>query len=236
MARRRAAAVTDDLLDLRADRLETDAQRLEGLGRDAFALVDQSEQDVLGADVVVVEQPRFLLREDNDSAGPVGEALEHDGQPFLAARERLVENLIGRSGSGFRVDRLTRIFPTRRVITLRSRPGQPGPVYSAARRPEIPYPRVAPLTDALVVDDRGEPVHRLDQVGLVGHHGLEVLVRIRMLVDQLAGRALLPGLAVHAGHERLGRERLRAPSCATGDGLRRASTTRTTPGSRDLAR
>ena len=48
---RRRAALADDLLDLAAHGLERDAQALERLGRDAFALVDQPEQDVLGADV-----------------------------------------------------------------------------------------------------------------------------------------------------------------------------------------
>ena len=69
--------MADDLLDLRAHGLERDAERLERLGRDALTLVDQAEQDVLGPDVVVVEEPRFLLREDHDPSGPVGEALEH---------------------------------------------------------------------------------------------------------------------------------------------------------------
>ncbi len=77
VARRRGAAVADDLLDLRAHGFERDAERLERLGRDALALVDQSEQDVLGADVVVVEQARLFLREDDHPAGPVGEAFEH---------------------------------------------------------------------------------------------------------------------------------------------------------------
>ena len=39
--------------------------------------MDQAEQDVLGADVVVVEQARFFLRQDHDPPGPVGEAFEH---------------------------------------------------------------------------------------------------------------------------------------------------------------
>ena len=74
---RRRAALADDLLDLAADGLERDAEALEGLGGDAFALVDQAEQDVLGPDVAVVEQARFLLGEDDDPAGPVGETFEH---------------------------------------------------------------------------------------------------------------------------------------------------------------
>ena len=40
----RRAALADDLLDLAADGLERDAERLERLGGDALALVDQPEQ------------------------------------------------------------------------------------------------------------------------------------------------------------------------------------------------
>ena len=83
VTRRRLAAVTDDLLDLGADGLERDAERLERLGGDALALVDQAEQDVLGADVVVVEQARFFLRQDDHSAGSIGEAFEHGWDPPL---------------------------------------------------------------------------------------------------------------------------------------------------------
>jgi len=80
--RRAAAALTDDLFHLAAHGLERDAERLEGLGGNAFSLMDQPEQDVLGADVVVVEQPRFLLSEDNDTAGPVGKPFEQDRLPW----------------------------------------------------------------------------------------------------------------------------------------------------------
>ena len=66
----RRAALADDLLDLAAHGLERDAERLERLGGDAFALVDQPEQDVLGADVVVVEQARFFLRQAPRPGGP----------------------------------------------------------------------------------------------------------------------------------------------------------------------
>ncbi len=79
---RRRAALADDLLDLAAHGLERDAERLERLGGDAFALVDQPEQDVLGADVVVVEQACFFLRQDDDTAGPVGEPFEQDRLPW----------------------------------------------------------------------------------------------------------------------------------------------------------
>src|SRR5207247_2224218 len=78
-------ALADDLLDLLADGLERDVQRLEGLGRNPFALVDQTEQDVLGADVIVIEHPRFFLSEDNHAPGPVGEPFEHVSVPWAGA-------------------------------------------------------------------------------------------------------------------------------------------------------
>ncbi len=46
------------------------------------SLMDQPEQDVLGADVVVIEQPRFLLSKDNDAAGPVVKTFEQDRLPW----------------------------------------------------------------------------------------------------------------------------------------------------------
>ena len=73
----RRAALTDDLLDLVANRFEADPQRLERLGCDTLALVDEAEQDVLRADVVVVEEARFFLRQHHNSSSPVGEPLEH---------------------------------------------------------------------------------------------------------------------------------------------------------------
>ena len=60
---------------------ERDAERLERFGRDALALVDQAEQDVLGPDVVVVEHSRLFLGENDHTAGPVGKPLEHLATP-----------------------------------------------------------------------------------------------------------------------------------------------------------
>jgi hypothetical protein len=39
--------------------------------------VDQAQEDVLGADVVVVEHPGFFLRQDDHPSGSVGEPFEH---------------------------------------------------------------------------------------------------------------------------------------------------------------
>ena len=79
----RLGAMADDLLDLAADVVQRDPHRLEGLGGHALTLVDQAEQDVLGADVVVVEHPRLFLREDDDAACAVGETLEHVAPKLL---------------------------------------------------------------------------------------------------------------------------------------------------------
>jgi hypothetical protein len=69
--------LTDDLLDLLPDRLERDAQALQGLGRDALTLVDQPQEDVLGTDVVVVEHAGLFLRQHDNPSSPIGEPLEH---------------------------------------------------------------------------------------------------------------------------------------------------------------
>ncbi len=69
--------VADDREDLGADGFEADPQRLEGTGGDPLPLVDEAEEDVLGSDVVVVEAPGLLLREDDDPASSVCEPLEH---------------------------------------------------------------------------------------------------------------------------------------------------------------
>ena len=88
---RRRAALSDDLLDLAADGLQRDAERLERLGGDALTLVDQPEQDVLGADVVVVEEPSFLLGQHDDPSGSVGEPFEQVSLPPLRLGEPWVE-------------------------------------------------------------------------------------------------------------------------------------------------
>ncbi|GAA5705418.1 hypothetical protein Save01_06270 [Streptomyces avermitilis] len=70
-------ALADDLLHLLADRLERNPEALQGLGGDTLTLVDQAQEDVLGADVVVVEHPGFFLSQDDNAPRAVGEPLEH---------------------------------------------------------------------------------------------------------------------------------------------------------------
>ena len=76
-------AGADDADHLSADALDGDVEALEHARREALLLAEQPEQDVLGADVVVLERPRLLLGENDHLAGPFCESLEH--APMIAS-------------------------------------------------------------------------------------------------------------------------------------------------------
>src|SRR5271167_2903936 len=67
----------DCFLDLLADGLDRDVERSEDSRSDPLALVDETEEDVLGSDEAVVEEPRLFLSEDQNPACPIGEAFEY---------------------------------------------------------------------------------------------------------------------------------------------------------------
>ena len=77
LAGRDLVALADDARDLRAHLLDGDVERLEHPRGETFFLAQQAEQDVLGADVVVLQRPRLVLRENDDLASPFCESLEH---------------------------------------------------------------------------------------------------------------------------------------------------------------
>ena len=98
LARGDLVALADDARDLGADLLHGDVERLEDAGGEALLLAEQPEQDVLGADVVVLQRPRLVLGEDDDLPGPFGESLEQLLRPsFLYAHRRSTG--LPRSGS-----------------------------------------------------------------------------------------------------------------------------------------
>ena len=72
----RAIAAPDDELDRRPDLGQLDVHVLEHAGGDALALADEPEQQVLRADVVVVEPLRLVLRERQDLARAIRELVE----------------------------------------------------------------------------------------------------------------------------------------------------------------
>src|SRR4029450_10585203 len=76
LAGRDLVSLADDPRDLRPHFLHRDVERLEYPRREPLFLAKQSEQDVLGADVVVLERAGLVLGENNDLAGPFSEAFE----------------------------------------------------------------------------------------------------------------------------------------------------------------
>ena len=81
LALRRLLAGADDAHDGGADLLDGHFEPVEHARRHALLLAEQAEQQVLGADVVVLERPGLFLREDHDLSGAFGEAFEHAATP-----------------------------------------------------------------------------------------------------------------------------------------------------------
>ena len=71
-----SVAATDDELDGGPDLGQLDVHVLEDARGDTLALADEAEQQVLGADVVVVEPLRFVLSKRQDLARTVRELVE----------------------------------------------------------------------------------------------------------------------------------------------------------------
>jgi hypothetical protein len=76
LAGRDLVALADDAGDLRAHLFDRDVERFEHARGEAFLFAQQTEQDVLRPDVVVLERPRLVLREHDDLASPFGEPFE----------------------------------------------------------------------------------------------------------------------------------------------------------------
>ncbi len=72
----RLLPLADDLFDLVADSLQRDAERLQRLGRDALALVDQPEEDMFRPDVVVVQHAGLVLSQHDDPTSSVSKPVE----------------------------------------------------------------------------------------------------------------------------------------------------------------
>jgi hypothetical protein len=78
-------ALADDLLNLLADGLQADPQRLQRLGRGT--LMDKTEQDVLSADVAVMERPGLMV------AGTRPGTVIQGGNPAQRKRTRQLRDL-----------------------------------------------------------------------------------------------------------------------------------------------
>ena len=89
LAGRDLVTLADDAGDLRPYLLDRDVERLEHARGKPFLLAQQAEQDVLRSDVVVLQCPRLVLRENDDLTSPFGESLEQPSTPLSACDPRL---------------------------------------------------------------------------------------------------------------------------------------------------
>ena len=97
-----AVAAADDELDGGADLVQLDAEVGEHFRGDAFALADEAEQEVLGADVVVVEAQGFFLGERQDAARSLRELIEPICHRSHQPSSSVLSYFIQRSGVSFR--------------------------------------------------------------------------------------------------------------------------------------
>src|ERR1051326_9551330 len=72
-----ALPISHHVLDLLPDAVEVEPEVVEHRRGNALALADDPEQQVLGADVVVLETRRFLARQVDALAAPLGEFVVH---------------------------------------------------------------------------------------------------------------------------------------------------------------
>ena len=89
----------DDLLDFHANFTQVDVQVLQDVGRHARTFFHQPEQDVFGADVLMVEALRLLIGELHHFAGTIGKAFVHVGFPLAAAVSSQAARATGESSS-----------------------------------------------------------------------------------------------------------------------------------------
>ena len=81
LALRRLLAGADDADHGGADLFDGHFETVEDARGHPLLLAEQAEQQVLGADVVVLEGTGLFLREDHDLPGAFGEAFEHAATP-----------------------------------------------------------------------------------------------------------------------------------------------------------
>ena len=71
----------DELFDFKPNLAKIDLKRFQDVGADPGAFLDQPKQNVLGADVLVVEALGLLIGQRHDLACAVGEAFKHRNSP-----------------------------------------------------------------------------------------------------------------------------------------------------------
>ena len=77
-------ALPNKFLHLGTHRVQGNIHGLQRLRSHAFTLVDEAQQQVLTADVAVIQQPGFFLGKHNYATGAVSKSFKHLGSSFSA--------------------------------------------------------------------------------------------------------------------------------------------------------
>ena len=80
--------LADDLLDLLPYGLRVYPERLQCLCRHTLTLTDETEQNVLGTDAVVLQHPGLLLGQDENPSRAFDEPLEHSLTEAVETQQR----------------------------------------------------------------------------------------------------------------------------------------------------
>ena len=96
LAGRDLVALADDPRDLGANLLDRDVEALEHARGEPLLLAEESEQDVLGPDVVVLQGARLVLGENDDLACAFSESFEQRLNPLpVVPRDPMVPKWSG---------------------------------------------------------------------------------------------------------------------------------------------
>ena len=83
-------ATLDELLHLEADLAEVDVEVFQHIGADTRPFLNEAEQDVLSADVLVIQPLGLLVCQGHHLACTVGQSLEHGNSLILTGYFRLL--------------------------------------------------------------------------------------------------------------------------------------------------
>jgi len=139
-------AALDELLDLHPDLPQVDVEVFQHVGGDATALLDQTEEDVLGADVLMVEPLGLLVGQLHHLPGTVRKSLVHRCS-FLEAStvcrgSHGTEEQTARQAAGSAKDnRVQTVRQTAVPILWRAPPAVFGPRSRAEKQPKNRFSR-----------------------------------------------------------------------------------------------
>ena len=92
MTRWRRSTLANNFFNLSAYCFERNTQSFQSLRSHSFTFVNESEQDVLCADIAVIQQSGFFLGQHNNTTGPICEAFKH-ALPFVEVKSLVCHSI-----------------------------------------------------------------------------------------------------------------------------------------------